>query len=222
MSFTERGREETLASHLLRNAIALQLTVGQRRRLTAAYRLGLGTKSDQVEGRRMANEVQLELAVAVQAVAAFAEERGEKVTTFNDAGARQITDRDGVAALVKAKALTDADARTALSYRYLFEHAAAGLRSQLGAVDEGGSKRAVAGLSARSAAQLHRAYVLARLDQVERAVLADQENGLELAVLRIVAGEGRALSSVTSRGKSRGLYLDALRRALGSVAGALR
>jgi hypothetical protein len=223
MSFVQRGRDETLASHLLRNAIALGLTAGQRRRLIEAYRLCLDvrTNADQTEGRRIANEVREELNAAVQAVVITAEQRKEKVTAFNDAGAVQVVGRDGVATLARTKSLTDGEARTAIAYRYLFEHASAGLRSQLGAIEEGGSKRPAAGITARSAMQLHGAYVLARLDQVERAVLADQVNGLELAVLRLVAGHGVALSTVATGSKSKALYLATLRRALASAAVAI-
>lgn len=223
MSFVERGRGETLASHLLRNAIALGLTAGQRRRLIEAYRLCLDvrTNADQAEGRRLANEVREELSVAMLSVVASAERRGEKATVFNDAGAVQVAGRDGVATLAKAKSLTDGEARTAIAYRYLFEYASAGLRSQLGAIEEGGSKRPAGGITGRSAMQLHRAYVLARLDQVERAVLANQVNGLELAVLRHVAGHGLALSTVASGSKSKAIYLDTLRRALASAAAAI-
>jgi len=223
MSFVERGRDETLASHLLRNAIALGLTVGQRRRLIEAYRLCLDvrTNADQAEGRRIANEVREELDVSMLSVVEAARQRGEKVTVFNDAGARQVVGRDGVATLVKAKSLTDGEARTAIAYRYLFENTSEGLRSQLGAIEEGSSKRPVGGLTGRSAMQLHRAYVLARLDQVERAVLAGQQNGLELAVLRAVAGSGLPLSALVVGGKSKALYLAALKRALATAAAAI-
>jgi hypothetical protein len=215
MSFRDWSRGESLAEHLLRNAIALGLSVDQRRRLTYAYRLGRGTRWDKAEARAIASKVQAELDADLVAVVRAAEERGEVVGRFNDAGARIVLGRDGLAQLVRAGSLTEPEARAGLAYRKAYEQPTAALRSALGHAGEG------RGGDLGDAPALHRAYLLARLAQMERAVLARQQNGLELAVLRLVAGDGLSLGSVASRGKSRDLHLAAFRRAIASVAAAL-
>jgi len=217
MSFEERGRDESLAEHLLRNAVALQLSIGQRRRLTCAYALTLGTNADKVEAGRIATSVRDELRSDLLAVVKAAEARGEKVSVFNDAGARHVRGRDGIASLAKARSLNDDEVKAALAYRYCYEQAASGLKSVLGAAGEGGGGTTRVPFGVRSAGELQRAYVMARLSQMERAVLARQVTGLELSLLRHVAGEGNTLASAGAGGKAWGVRLDALRRALAAI-----
>jgi hypothetical protein len=215
MRFRNWSRGETLAEHLLRNAIALQLSVAQRRQLTHAYQLGRGTRWEKAEGRTIALAVQEELSADLVAVIRAAEERGEVVGYFNDVGARQITDRDGIAGLVKAKSLDEAQGRAALAYRTAYELPTAGLRSALARAGEGrggpvGDKFA-----------LERAFLFAKLAQIERQVLTDQRNGLELSILRLVAGEAVAIKALASGGAPRARHVETLRRALSSVVVAL-
>ncbi len=211
MSFRDWSRGESLAEHLLRNAVALQLTVDQRRRLTRAYQLGRGTRWEKAEARAIAAGVQAELAADLVSVVRAAEERGEVVGYFNDAGARIVLGRDGLAQLVRAGSLSEPEARAGLAYRRAYEQPTAALRSALGRAGEGrggelGDKLA-----------LQRAFLFAKLAQIERQVLDDQENGMELSVLRLVAGEAVSIRSLASGGKPRTRHVETLQRALGSV-----
>jgi len=216
MSFRDWSRGESLAEHLLRNAIALGLSVDQRRRLTYAYRLGRGTRWDKAEARAIASKVQAELDADLVAVVRAAEERGEVVGRFNDAGARIVLGRDGLAQLVRAGSLTEPEARDGLAYRKAYEQPTAALRSALGHAGEG------RGGDLGDALALHRAYLFARLAQMERQVLTDQANGLELSLLRLVAGEGVAIGAIARGGAPRTRHIETLRRALASVNTALK
>lgn len=130
--------------------------------------------------------------------------------------AARMRSRDGLASLLASGSLGADLVKAGLAYRYCFETAAAGLKSGLGSV-EGGGRTLALGLMPRSAAALHRAYVIARLAQMERQVGAAMVDGRELHVLRAVAGEGRALSSLASGGNAKVANLAALRRALEAV-----
>lgn len=130
--------------------------------------------------------------------------------------------RDGIALLHKSKTLTDVDAKAALAFRLAYTAAVKGLGSCLGRAGEGGGSRKMAGL-ARSAAELQRAYLMARLNQMERAVGDILQDGRELHVLRMVAGEGQTIREVAgSSGYARAQTTAALVRALEAIAKTLR
>ncbi|HEX5264947.1 MAG TPA: hypothetical protein VFW13_15560 [Phenylobacterium sp.] len=156
----------------------------------------------------------------------------------------RLQGRDGLAMLHKSGALTDQLVRAGLAYRLIHESVETALGSCLGRVGEGRGARDWSRLSIaatpegelrliQSAADLHRAYVVARLNQIERAVfgLADPDgkvwlttpDGRELEALRRIAGEGQTLREVAgASGHAREATKAALARALGAVAGVLR
>lgn len=130
--------------------------------------------------------------------------------------------RDGLVALHKTKTLTDAEAKAGLAFRLAYQAATQGLGSCLGRAGEGGGSRTMAGL-ARSAAELQRAYLLARLNQMERAVAAVLVDGREMHALRMIAGEGHTVREVAgSSGFARAATTAALVRALEAIASELR
>lgn len=207
MIFQDRGRTESLAEHLLRNAEALGLGRGEVTRLRVAYRLMLGTNAEKTEGGNIAAQVRDQLNADLMGVVDAAVARGEKVSTFNAAGAKRIKGRDGLAMLLDKGAISEAQARTAMAYRYCYEASASALRSGLAAAGEGRGGKSVA-------ADLHQVYVLARLAQMERAVAAAARDGQETIVLRLVAGDGRSVRSIAAGGHARTLVVQALCRAL--------
>lgn len=208
MIYVERGAAESLAEHLLRNADALGLDRDQVARLRVAYRLMLGTNAEKTEGGRIAVEVRDQLQGDLADVVKAAEARGEKVSVFNADGARRIKGRDGLAMLREKDSVSDAQFKAGMAYRYCYEVASAGLRSGLATAGEGRGGKGGDG------ADLHRAYVMARLAQMERAVAAAAQDGRETIVLRLVAGEGRPVRSIAAGGHARTLDVEALRRAL--------
>ncbi len=213
MTFKDRQRQESLAGHLLRNAGALGLSRGQQARLSVAWRLMLGTNAERNEGGRIATEVRDQLAADVQAVVDAAIARGEKVTTYNDDGAKRIKTRDGLGMLLESGGIDETQHKAGMAYRYCYEVASAGLRSGLGApghiASTGGD---------RDKGELHRLYVISRLAQMERTVAASAQDGRETIVLRQVAGEGRTIRSFSTGGHARRLDAKALKRALDAVA----
>lgn len=220
MIYQERQDQESLVGHLLRNAEALGLDRDQKARLVAAWRLMQGSRADRKEGERITVDVRDKLAAGLQAVVGAARARGEKVSTFNDAGAKRIKTRDGLAMLLESGGIDETQHKAGMAYRYCHEVAGAGLRSALGAAGQVRSGR-LHGHLGRDAAELQRAYVIARLAQMERAVAAiarDARDGRELIVLRHVAGEGGTIRSITAGSRARAASVAALRRALDAVA----
>lgn len=135
----------------------------------------------------------------------------------------QAGGRDGIELLFKSKTLTANDVRTALAFRLAYHAASTGVGSCLGRAGEGGGgSRKMAGF-ARSAVELQRAYLLARLNQMERAVGEALLDGRELHALRMIAGEGHTVREVAgSSGAQRAYVTAALVRALEAIATALR
>jgi len=130
--------------------------------------------------------------------------------------------RDGLVALHKSRTLTDAEAKAGLAFRMAYQAATQGLGSCLGRAGEGGGGTKLAGL-VRSAAELQRAYLLVRLNQMERAVGEAMTDGRELHALRMIAGEGHTVREVAgSSGFARAATTAALVRALEAIAVALR
>lgn len=219
MTFIEKGKAESLAEHLLRNADHLALSEDQRSRLLAAYRLGVAVIQD--KGRRaealreadeIANQVRVELEASVEDVALSAKRRGERVSQHNDDGARRIKTRDGLASLQEGGAITEQEAKDGMAYRLLFEQAGkgAGLGSQL----EDRPKSVRSSSHGAVAHGLLRAYVGVRLTGIETAVGHADASGRALAALRAVAGEGRTVRSLGQGGDVKKKNLAALRLAL--------
>jgi len=219
MTFTERGKTESLAEHLLRNADHLALSEDQRSRLLAAYRLSvvvIHDKEKRAEARRegdeIANQVRGELDASVEDAALSAKRRGERVSQHNDDGARRIKTRDGLASLQEGGAITEDEAKAGMAYRLLFEEAGkgAGLGSQL----EDRPKSIRSSTHGAVAHGLFRAYVGVRLTGIETAVSNADASGRALAALRAVAGEGRTVRSLGQGGDVKKKNLAALRLAL--------
>jgi len=214
--FVERAPDEGAAVYLLRNAVQFGLTEDQRSRLSRAYRLnhqlyvGKAARAEaQRESYQLIKGVQQELGSAVVAAVDQAMRRGEKVETYNDAGAKRIKSRDGLRSLVESGALTETDERVGLAYRLLFEQAGkgAGLGSQL----EDRPRSIRDSSHGAVAAGLFRAYAGVRLTGVETAVAAADRTGRALSMLRAVAGEGRTIASVGGGGNTRRTNLQALK-----------
>jgi hypothetical protein len=146
---------------------------------------------------------------------------GGDVVAFNDAGAVRLCSRDGLAHLHQLGWLTDAELENGLLYRMLYEMPASDLRSQLGGgVGGGGDHEAFVG------ARFMRAKSGEARLAIEQAVTVRcgsahaprYQRGLtELRVLRMVAGEGVALSALGSGGSMASLHRAALKRALAVV-----
>lgn len=142
---------------------------------------------------------------------------GEHLAPPPKDGPLRLKTRDGLMSLHSSGSLNDGEVEAGLAYRLCVEHAGAGLRSAL-AQTEGGGGRSHGGFGPRDKAALMRAYLMARLNQMERAVDATAEDGRELLALRLIAGDGRTLTSIVAAGNAKLAYLAALRRALAAVA----
>lgn len=156
----------------------------------------------------------------------------------------RMSGRDGLVMLHKSGALTNQLVRAGLAFRLIHQSVETALGSCLGRAGEGGAARDWSQLSIavtpegelklmQSATDLHRAHVVARLNQIERAVfgLPDIEgrvwlpspDGHELEALRRIAGEGQTLRDLAgASGHARERAKAALVRALTAVAGVLR
>jgi hypothetical protein len=234
MTFMERGKTESLAEHLLRNAHLLGADRGQVARLRVAFRLSVGGRADKTEGGLLAAQVRDELEEALQSALANVKARGERMAPFNDAGACRVKNRDGLANLVESGALSDVAGRAGLAYRLAHEAGCASLRSALGRLGEGGGAAPRGGMLHRSPAELQRAYLMVQLRKMEMAaaglpdpktgrVYVIEPDGRELMALRMVAGEGLTIEEVSGGGgHAKALYKAALGRALGGIATALR
>lgn len=135
-------------------------------------------------------------------------------------GPLRISSRDGLATLFESSKITSHQYGAGRAYRTAYELAAAGLKiANLNASGGGGGVQHGTLASHRSAQELQRAYVLARLRQIEIAV-----GGLgprELRVLRAVAGEGHTIRSLGGSGNAREADTRALVRALEAVVSVL-
>lgn len=201
-------------------------------------RLGALVAVGEISREDMAAELSIESHAGADM--ASVDHRGERQMT---AGLR-MRGRDGLAALHKSGALTDDQVTAGLAYRLCYELAEQSLGSCLGRVGEGRGARDWSQLSIavtpqgefelmRSAMDLHRTFVLTKLNQIERAVfgLADPDGrvwlanptGRELSALRQVAGEGCSIrEAVGAGGKASVAFRDALVRALDATARLLR
>lgn len=170
--------------------------------------------------RLLAHAQAHEAAVAVglkETVRLEARRTGERLAPPPKQGPLRLKTRDGLLSLHASGSLDIGEVEAGLAYRLCVEHAGAGLRSAL-ATGEGGGGRSHGGFGPRDKAALMRAYLMARLNQMERAVDAAAQDGRELLALRLIAGDGRTLTSITAAGNAKLVYLAALRRALAAVA----
>ncbi|WP_029418058.1 hypothetical protein [Brevundimonas bacteroides] len=206
--------------------IPAQMLDDANRARTATWEaLGL-VRERSAEADRLRRE-QLEAAWSERAVvetATMAEQRGEQLGKVAAADLEgrvdggevykpiRISSRDGLATLFETGKLSTSQYSALRSYRIAFEMAAADLRvANLNPLGVSPSRRFASGLAARSAAELQRAYVLARLRQIELAVAG--KGPRELRVLRAVAGEGRTIRSLGGSGNAREADTKALIRA---------
>lgn len=213
---TMRDREEgePLAVYLHLHSEALGADVGQRRRLAYAAMLAQrASAKDRGEAGRIATAVRDELnAVREATFLAQAQGKAKALEDWNDAGAKRVKGRDGLASLVTAGSLTEEEANTALLFRALVEQALlAGLGSQLGQLGETRAPSATS--DARVRLCLRRAAMAVRITAAERAV------GCELGVrlVREVVVHGRTIGSLTTSGGRRQQMVQALKAALAKV-----
>lgn len=153
--------------------------------------------------------------------AELASARGEEIgkAGVEDAPrALRISSRDGLATLFEARAISAHQYGAGRAYRVAYETAA---KVRIANLNPSGvsAGKSPAGLQARSAHELQRAYVLARLRQIELAVAGLGER--ELTVLRKVAGEGMTIRELGGGGNTREANQAALRRALEAAVQAL-
>lgn len=228
-----RGAPHTVAVHgeprgvAAREAVRDEIVGREIARLAAAGEADVDLKVEPVTGEDM---------VHVSGSGRHGERRG-------GSGIR-LQSRDGLLALHKSGALTEDQVKAGLAFRLCYELAETALGSCLGRVGEGRGARDWSQLSIAmnaegelalltSATDLHRAYVIARLNQIERAVygLADLDgqvwltdpDGRELSALRQIAGEGSTVNSIAgTSGHARAATKAALVRALKATAGVLR
>lgn len=219
---------EDEAAELLRLEGVIDMTVSQANTLRDAMRMA-------VSGRPGAA---LDAARAVAVIRAQVEEqqrpalrhlvrRVDLAEIYRDydghePGAVLAVGRDGLLLLAKTGTLNSTQLRAGRNYRFLFEQAGkgAGLGSQLD--DRPRAPRSTS--HGAVAAGLFRAYVGVHLTRIDKAVLAADRTGRQLAVLRAVAGEGRTVNSLGKGGRARqertktlGLALDLVHRELHGV-----
>lgn len=202
-----RDRKEAVPEQLLADANRARIATWEA---LATFRVRLATAE-----RLRLQEVEAHWSAQARAeTLALAEARGEEVGVVEaDAPkAIQISSRDGLASLRKSGKISAHQFGAGRAYRTAYELAAAGLR--IATINPSGVH---AGRSApvgfhRSAAELQRAYLLGRLEQIEIAVRAIGER--ELTVLRKVAGEGHTIRSLGRSGNAREADAQALVRAL--------
>lgn len=159
---------------------------------------------------------------AAMETAGLAQGRGEEIGQVREpeaARALRISSRDGLATLFEARTISAHQYGAGRAYRVAFEAASAGLKISNPSPAARVFRSSDPLTHHRDAGELQRAYVLARLRQIELAV-----SGLgsrELQVLRSVAGEGRTIRELGGGGRAREKNTAALRRALEAAVGVL-
>lgn len=159
---------------------------------------------------------------AAMETAGLAYGRGEEIGQVREpeaARALRISSRDGLATLFEARTISAHQYGAGRAYRVAFEAASAGLKISNPSPAARVFRSSDPLTHHRDAGELQRAYVLARLRQIELAV-----SGLgsrELQVLRFVAGEGRTIRELGGGGRAREKNTAALRRALEAAVGVL-
>lgn len=141
---------------------------------------------------------------------------GGEVKRAPNGGPLRLKTRDGLLSLLTSGGLSGELCQVGLAFRHCFEFSLSGLQSVLGNPNPG-ADRGDQHYGDRDPAALRRALILARLNQMERAVDAVSRDGRELLALRLIAGEGRTLTSLASGGNAKVAYLAALVRALEAV-----
>jgi len=161
------------------------------------------------------NEARALAASMAQQVALEAARSGEGVAVVERSGAVRIKSRDGLKSMHAAGNLDDDLAQAGLAFRLCYETAGSALRVARHGDQPGG------GRGDADAAELLRAYRLARLAQFERALQLRDASGYTLAVVRSVAGEGRPLVTIDASGASKAKARKALIGGLAVVAACL-
>lgn len=203
---------------------AVMLSDANRARTASWEALGLVRETSAVAARL--RHEQLEATWSERATIetkAEAEERGEQLGKVSPADLEgrvseegvhkpvRISSRDGLATLFETGKLSNSQYGALRTYRIAFELASAGLRVANLNPSGVSASRQTAGLVARSASELQRAYILARLRQIELAVAG--KGARELRVLRAIGGEGRTIRSLGGSGNAREADTKALVRA---------
>jgi hypothetical protein len=188
----------------------LDLTEEERAAFAEVLRLRIGNKLDQQQARVALMRLRDGLKASVKATVASALARGDEVSAHNDAGAKRIHSRDGLAALHANKNLTDRQFNAGLAYRRRYEAIFKGLRSQL---DD--TPRRSLSADQLAATARGRAKSEAERIAVEHAVLMRiRLHPVCLTYLRHVAGEGRSITSLSGSGKAAGTAIERLAKAL--------
>jgi hypothetical protein len=127
-------------------------------------------------------------------------------------GSMRLTRRDGLESLFSAGGLDKNQHDALCRYRALFETVREGLKSQMGSA---------AGSGEGEGWQEKRLRARITIQAIETRVQAGSRNGRGLTTLRLVAGEGRTISSISKGGSDRALNSRALVRAADDAADVL-
>lgn len=229
-----QAAEQTLLEHLMAPGAVetYGLTAGQLVRLREAFRLSLAkAKRDRRRAEEIAALVWREVSEALaqacldytadgQLLASVEARRGGRLVVVNAAGARRGTSRDGIESLVDNGHLTADQVRAARFFRAMYERLGKDLQSQLNAPVGGGGVPGSHKLLSRYLTGVD----LGVMRDIERSISAQARDikglsgGKALMVLRAVAGEGRAISSLAQAGRQQGVMRDHLTWALDRVA----
>jgi hypothetical protein len=200
MEFRERGQNESLVNHLLHNAGAIGLSRDQIAMLRHAERLERGTKKDRTRSAQIAADIQ---AASVRGGAADqALLRGETLTSFNDAGAVLVSNRDSLVTLFANGTFGPPNSTQArdrfeagLTARGLYELRTGDLRSALGGAGEGGGGADISRMVMKKLAIAH--------DVASLGVLEHQLSAQMLLILERVVYRGGSLHRDASSGAAK-------------------
>ena len=174
----------------------------------AANRDPLQRAKGRLEMEALQREVQSETEVeavmrGLNETAAQARMRGDFVAPEDVEGRIVLRSRDGLESLTKAGSLNPIQYDALCLYRIVFEATETSLRSCMGDRSGGG------GSGFDMKAQNWGAETMKR-KAIEAKVQAASRNGLGLKTLRLVAGEGRTINSITKGGADRANHVAAL------------
>ncbi len=214
---------KTLLEHLTAPGAgeAYDLSKGQLVRLREAFRLKFSSrKSDKRRADEIAAEIYreiLELYANDNArLSALEALHGGRLEILNDQGARRATSRDGLASLADAGHITPEQCKAGLAYRWGYEALGKDLQSQLNAPSGGGGVPGSGALERKFRQGQALAYFVDLERYVERQTPKRKgfSSAKALMVLRLIAGEGRAISSIAAGGKQQARLRDHLALAL--------
>jgi hypothetical protein len=211
--------QRTDVERYLADATMLGLNRDQLARLRHAYMLQeKGTKRDRRRATEIGAEVKRELLAQLNESVDLEKKRGGKVIQPKS-GPVRMSHRDGLQLLWDSGALSRRQLLAGMAVRELAELCTDGLRSQLEDRVGGGGSGSNDGLIVHL---LLSAKNTLFLSYIEAAVQSKSRNGRELTMLRLVAGEGRTISSVSRAGADRALNTAALKVALTAAADILK